>query len=263
MLFGYKNKSQSELQVDLGDLQNEKENLTSFLQLHLKVSVSQVEDKLNVDSETVSLQELQHVVNKFVYHRDLNNTHWVSAEGSTVKINKLKVIEKEEKTTRKNLRIKPLHKAGDYKKTTLNSIFLYQNRTGAIFCIFRKTLFSFTWLVKTMRTVKEVMRPVVNISPSQTVLEAAKLMKSSDRGSLLIVDGKITVGIITERDLVTRVIAENLPHKTPISEVMSSPLITINAKVTLKKAAKIMGEHRIRRLPVTEIGGVTGNSNCI
>jgi CBS domain-containing protein len=39
---------------------------------------------------------------------------------------------------------------------------------------------------------------------------------------------------------------------------MSSPLITINAKVTLKKAAKIMGEHRIRRLPVTEIGGVTG-----
>ena len=59
-----------------------------------------------------------------------------------------------------------------------------------------------------MRTVKEVMKPVVNISPSQTVLEAAKLMKSSDRGSLLIVDGKITVGIITERDLVTRVIAE-------------------------------------------------------
>lgn len=109
-----------------------------------------------------------------------------------------------------------------------------------------------------MRTVKEVMKPVVNISPSQTVLEAAKLMKSSDRGSLLIVDGKITVGIITERDLVARVIAENLPYKTPISEVMSSPLITINAKVTLKKAAKIMGEHRIRRLPVTEIGGVTG-----
>src|SRR5665647_2931139 len=92
-----KESFKNELQVDLGDLQNEKENLTSFLQLHLKVSVSQVEDKLRVDSEKVSLQELQHVVNKFVYHRDLNNTHWVSAEGSTVKINKLKVIEKKEK----------------------------------------------------------------------------------------------------------------------------------------------------------------------
>jgi CBS domain-containing protein len=64
-----------------------------------------------------------------------------------------------------------------------------------------------------MLTVKEVMKPVVNISPNQTVLEVANLMKSSGRGSLLIVDGKITIGIITERDLVTRVIAENLPYR--------------------------------------------------
>lgn len=97
MLFGHKNEPQMDLQVDLGDLQNEKEHLTSFLQLHLKVSVSQVEDKLRVDSETVSLQELRHVVNKFVYHRDLNSTHWVSIEGSTIKINRFEVIEKKEK----------------------------------------------------------------------------------------------------------------------------------------------------------------------
>ena len=82
----------------MGDLQNEKDNLTSFLQLHLKVSVSQVEDKLTVDSENLSLQDLEHVVNKFVYHRDLNNTHWVSVEdASTVKINRFKGIEKKEK----------------------------------------------------------------------------------------------------------------------------------------------------------------------
>ncbi|MGD0995309.1 MAG: CBS domain-containing protein [Candidatus Bathyarchaeia archaeon] len=112
--------------------------------------------------------------------------------------------------------------------------------------------------MKIMRTVKEIMKPVVNIGPKQTVLEAANLMKKSDRGSLLIVDGKITVGIITERDLVIRVIAKNLPHTTPVSEVMSSPLITIDANVTLKKAARIMGEHRIRRLPVSESGGVAG-----
>lgn len=112
--------------------------------------------------------------------------------------------------------------------------------------------------MKTMRTVKEIMKPVVNIGPNQTVLEAANLMKESNRGSLLIVDGKITVGIITERDLVIRVIAKNLPHTTPVSEVMSSPLITIDANVTLKKAARIMGERRIRRLPVSEGGGVVG-----
>ena len=86
-----------ELKVDFGDLQNENENLTSFLQLHLKVSVSQVKDKLKVNSEKVSVQELQHVVTKFVYHRDLNGTHWVSIEGATVKINRFNVIEKKEK----------------------------------------------------------------------------------------------------------------------------------------------------------------------
>jgi phosphoribosylformylglycinamidine (FGAM) synthase-like amidotransferase family enzyme len=97
LLFGHKNKPQSKLQVDLGDLQNEKENLTNFLQLHLKVSISHVEGNLRVDSENMSVQELQHFVNKFVYHRDLNHTHWVSVEGSTVKINRFEVIEKKEK----------------------------------------------------------------------------------------------------------------------------------------------------------------------
>ena len=98
MLFGHKNKSQMELKVDLGDLQSEKENLTSFLQLHLKVPVSQVEDKVTVNSEKVSVGELEHVVNKFVYHRDLNLTHWVSVEdATTVKINRFKVTEKKKK----------------------------------------------------------------------------------------------------------------------------------------------------------------------
>lgn len=86
-----------DLKVDLGDVPNEKENLINFLQLHLKVSVSQLGGMLAIDSEKVSLPELQHVVNKFVYHRDLNSTHWVSLEGATVKINRLNVIEKKEK----------------------------------------------------------------------------------------------------------------------------------------------------------------------
>ena len=109
-----------------------------------------------------------------------------------------------------------------------------------------------------MRTVKEIMKPVVNIGPKQTVLEAANLMKETGRGSLLVLDGKITTGIITERDLVTRVIARNLPHNTPVSEVLSSPLITINANTSPKEAARIMSERRVRRLPVIEGGAVAG-----
>ena len=101
LLFGHKNKPETELHVDLGDLQNQKENLTSFLQLHLKVTVSQFKDKLRVDSEKVSAHELQHIVTKFVYHQNLNSTHWVSIEGSTVKINRFKGVDKKKEKYKK------------------------------------------------------------------------------------------------------------------------------------------------------------------
>jgi hypothetical protein len=79
-----------ELRVDLGDLQNEKEHLSSFLQSNLKVPVVPVGNKLAVNSEKLSAQELQRAVTKFVYHKNFNNTHWVSIEGTTVKINRFK-----------------------------------------------------------------------------------------------------------------------------------------------------------------------------
>jgi hypothetical protein len=91
----FKHKT-TKFHVDMGDLDNEKENLTKFLLAHLKVSVSQETDELTVESENLSSQELEHVVNKFVYHRDLNVTHWVSAEKSTVKINRFKEKKKKE-----------------------------------------------------------------------------------------------------------------------------------------------------------------------
>ena len=90
LFFGRKNGRQIELQVDLGDLQNKKEQLTSFLQSHLQVSVTPYGNKLRVNSEKLSAQELRRVVTKFVYHRNFNNTHWVSIEGTTVKINRFK-----------------------------------------------------------------------------------------------------------------------------------------------------------------------------
>ncbi len=109
-----------------------------------------------------------------------------------------------------------------------------------------------------MPTVKDIMKPVLNIDPHKTVLEAAKLMKETNRGSLTVVDGKITVGIVSERDFLTRVVAENLPHSTPVSRVMSSPLVTIDANTSIKEAARLMSERRIRRLPVVERGSLVG-----
>ena len=94
MVFGnHKNK----LQVDLGDLQDEKEHLSSFLHSNLNVDATSSQNKLSVESEELSPQELQRVVNKFVYRRNLNGTHWVSLEGSVVKINKFQNAKKPEK----------------------------------------------------------------------------------------------------------------------------------------------------------------------
>jgi len=101
LLFGHKDRHQMGLQVDLGDLQSEKENLSSFLQSKLKVSVAPVENKLTVNSEKLSAQELQHAVTKFVYHRNLNATHWVSVEGATVKINRFQGTAKKKEKAKK------------------------------------------------------------------------------------------------------------------------------------------------------------------
>jgi hypothetical protein len=97
LVFGHKSK----LQIDLADLENEKDHLTGFLQSNLKVGGTWIQNKMVVDSETLSPQELQRVVTKFVYRRNLNSTHWVSVEGSTVKINRFKGSGKPEKEKQK------------------------------------------------------------------------------------------------------------------------------------------------------------------
>jgi hypothetical protein len=84
------------LQVDLGDLHDEREHLATFLNTKLKIEFTPMQNKLVVDSETLSPQELERVVNKFVYHRNLNSTHWVSLEGKVVKINKFQNKDKKE-----------------------------------------------------------------------------------------------------------------------------------------------------------------------
>jgi hypothetical protein len=94
LLFKHKDEPKKKLQVDLGDLQSEKENLINYIQTHLKVTVYQVKDKLAVDSEKVTQTDLLQTVKKFVYHRDLNVTHYVSLEPSTIKINRFKGHEK-------------------------------------------------------------------------------------------------------------------------------------------------------------------------
>jgi len=91
------------------------------------------------------------------------------------------------------------------------------------------------------------------IGKSASVQEAAQKMREVHGGCLIVVEKGQPAGIVTERDLVGKVIAENLsPKDLKVSEVMSKPVITIGPEASISAAAKVMVENRIRRLVVTE-----------
>jgi CBS domain-containing protein len=102
-----------------------------------------------------------------------------------------------------------------------------------------------------MTSVKSLMtKRVLTIESQETVFEAAKLMSQKEVGDLIVVDNEMPVGIVTERDFVRRVMARGKTLDTKVSDVMSSPLVTISPDASVKEAARKMVKHRIRRLPV-------------
>lgn len=114
---------------------------------------------------------------------------------------------------------------------------------------------------KTGITVREIMSTnIVTVGENETISSVAKLMKEHNIGSVIIVDsGNNPVGIITERDIITRVLAKDLhPAEVKIKEVMSVPLRTIGPSLDISDAASLMRKHRIRRLVVMEGGKMVG-----
>jgi CBS domain-containing protein len=110
-----------------------------------------------------------------------------------------------------------------------------------------------------MPTVKDFMTTnVITIDVQRTVLEAAKLMHQQDVGDLVVMEGVESKGIVTERDLVRRVLALKKPLDTKVSEVMSDPLITIEEEASIRDAARKMIKYKIRRLPVTKKNVLVG-----
>jgi len=100
----------------------------------------------------------------------------------------------------------------------------------------------------------------VTVSEDAPVLEAAKIMKEKGIGGLVVVSrlGK-PVGIITERDLVVRVMAENRnPGEVAVKDIMSSPIITIDPERDLLDAMEIMARKNIRRLVVMDKDKLVG-----
>jgi CBS domain-containing protein len=95
-----------------------------------------------------------------------------------------------------------------------------------------------------------------NVGTTTTIAEAAKLMKSEDVGSLPVTEGDRLVGMVTDRDIVTRVVAEGKdPGAMTVGEIASKDLITVDPQQDLDEALTLMAQHQVRRLPVVEEDG--------
>lgn len=108
-----------------------------------------------------------------------------------------------------------------------------------------------------MKKCSDVMtRNVVTCTPQDNIVEVAQMMKREDIGPLLIVgndESRTLVGIVTDRDLVLKVVAEGLdPKTTRVEEVMSKKLVTCRADDDVDVAMKAMAQFQLRRIPVVE-----------
>ena len=101
--------------------------------------------------------------------------------------------------------------------------------------------------------VSEIMTPdPETCAPDDTIRKVASMMADGDYGSLPVLEGDRFVGVVTDRDIAVRAVAEGLGPDTPVSEVMTDEPITVEPDTDIEEVADIMAEEQIRRLYVVE-----------
>ncbi len=108
--------------------------------------------------------------------------------------------------------------------------------------------------------VEDIMtEKVATVKEKGTVREAAELMDKLNTGCLIVVKGRKPVGIVTERDMLKRVVLEVVdPVYTKVHEIMSKPLVSGKPEMTIGDASNLMREKQIKRLPILKKGRVVG-----
>ncbi|NMB85611.1 MAG: inosine 5'-monophosphate dehydrogenase [Methanosaeta sp. PtaB.Bin018] len=108
--------------------------------------------------------------------------------------------------------------------------------------------------------VRDIMtRPVITADADLDILNAAKRMGSANVGSLIILAEGRPIGILTERDLVKKVVAQAAdPRRVKVGDIMSAPVVSIEPEASLREAAELMLKSGVKRLPVISNGGLIG-----
>jgi CBS domain-containing protein len=111
-----------------------------------------------------------------------------------------------------------------------------------------------------MVTVNQIMtRSIVQIEVGTSAVDAAKLMKARNIGSVFVTKADVIIGIVTEPDIVRKVVGtERLPYFIPVEEIMSSPVRGIDEHRPITEAADLMEQYGTRHLAVFQAGRIVG-----
>jgi CBS domain-containing protein len=101
--------------------------------------------------------------------------------------------------------------------------------------------------------IREVMTPNPQyVSPRDSIQNAARIMRDCDTGAVPVVENGRPVGILTDRDIVVRAVADGGQLNRPVSDIVSQNVVCVTPDMSTKEAEHLMSEHQVRRLPVVE-----------
>src|SRR6266566_7543422 len=109
-------------------------------------------------------------------------------------------------------------------------------------------------------TVREIMtRDVIQLQVDTTLDQAAKVMRDEEIGDVVVVDNDRLVGVVTDRDIVVRAVADGLaPDSTTLGAIVSKELVTVRPEDTTLDVARLMRDRAVRRVLVSDDQGLVG-----
>ena len=111
---------------------------------------------------------------------------------------------------------------------------------------------------KTINIGDVMTKSVISVDATLTINETAKMMEDAKVGAVIVMEDNVPVGIVTDRDFSVKVAAHAYQITEPVKQIMSSPLFSIDSDESVRIAADLMHERKIRKLPVIDDGNVVG-----
>jgi CBS domain-containing protein len=107
--------------------------------------------------------------------------------------------------------------------------------------------------------IRDVMTPNPRtVTPDESIQNAARIMRDEDTGAVPVVENGRPIGIVTDRDIVVRAVADGGQASRPVRDIVTGAIVAATPDMSTREAAQLMSEHQVRRLPVVENDRLVG-----